>query len=31
MNPDSNGFMDGDGSYEAMRAAVKSGVATPQR
>ena len=27
MKPDSNGFVDGDGSYEAMRAAVNSGVA----
>ena len=27
MTPDSNGFVDGDGSYEAMRAAVNSGVA----
>ncbi len=27
MQPDSNGFVDGDGSYEAMRAAVNSGVA----
>ena len=27
MKPDSNGFVDGDGSYEAMRASVKSGVA----
>jgi hypothetical protein len=27
MSPDSNGFVDGDGSYEAMRAAVNSGVA----
>jgi len=27
MNPDSNGFVDGDGSYEAVRAAMKSGVA----
>jgi hypothetical protein len=27
FKPDSNGFVDGDGSYEAMRAAVKSGVA----
>jgi hypothetical protein len=27
MKPDGNGFVDGDGSYEAMRAAVNSGVA----
>ena len=27
MTPDSNGFVDGDGSYEAMRAALNSGVA----
>lgn len=27
MNPDANGFVDGDGSYEAVRAAMKSGVA----
>jgi hypothetical protein len=27
MNPDSNGFVDGDGSYAAIQAAVKSGVA----
>ena len=27
MTPDSNGFVDGDGSYEAFREAVKSGVA----
>lgn len=27
MNPDSNGFVDGDGSYQAVQAAVKSGVA----
>jgi len=27
MNPDSSGFVDGDGSYQALRAAMKSGVA----
>jgi hypothetical protein len=27
MNPDSNGFVDGDGSYAALQAAIKSGVA----
>lgn len=27
MNPDSNGFVDGDGSYDAFQAAVQSGVA----
>ena len=27
MTPDSNGFVDGDGSYAAFQAAVKSGVA----
>jgi hypothetical protein len=27
MNPDSNGFVDGDGSYAALAAAIKSGVA----
>ena len=27
MNPDSNGFVDGDGSYAAIQAAIKSGVA----
>jgi hypothetical protein len=27
MNPDKNGFVDGDGSYEAVHAAMKSGVA----
>lgn len=27
MNPDSSGFVDGDGSYEAVSAAMKSGVA----
>ena len=27
MNPDANGFVDGDGSYAAVQAAIKSGVA----
>ena len=27
MNPDSNGFVDGDGSIEALQAAIQSGVA----
>jgi hypothetical protein len=27
MNPDSNGFVDGDGSYSAFRSAVESGAA----
>jgi hypothetical protein len=27
MQPDSNGFVDGDGSYDALKAAIQSGVA----